>query len=364
MLKQFALVLALSAALTTAGCTSTSNGTAGYAGPSVAQGTKNVAAAKRTLGKARRKAVRAGKRVTTLRERVARDRKRLRAAATKGRAGAKGREAVRERLRRNRAALAKALRTLRSERRGLRLAERGKARAERLVRLAKAGAARAKRVAERRARLAERKLRDGTAGRRTAAWFGSRTGTPRDPALAFAKDYRARNDGGWRLPAIPIETMPKRLLRQEVRYRTRHKPGTVVVDTGARFLYLVQPGGMAMRYGIGVGREGFAWSGEAHVGWKQEWPKWTPPAEMIAREPKLAKYCADCGGMPGGISNPLGARALYLHADGKDTLFRLHGTPEWRSIGTAASSGCIRLINQDVIDLYERVRTGAKVVVM
>ena len=119
-----------------------------------------------------------------------------------------------------------------------------------------------------------------------------------------------------------------------------------------------------MRYGIGVGKAGFAWEGEAYIAWKQEWPTWTPPKEMISRKPELAKYGKD--GMKPGLSNPLGARALYLfNQKGQDTLFRLHGTPEWNSIGTAASSGCIRLMNQDIIDLYERVRPGksARVIV-
>ena len=116
--------------------------------------------------------------------------------------------------------------------------------------------------------------------------------------------------------------------------------------------------------GIGVGKAGFEWSGEAHIGWKQEWPKWTPPAEMIERRPDLEKYSSDNGGMPGGPTNPLGARALYLMQGNVDTLYRLHGTPQWASIGTAASSGCIRLMNQDIIDLYKRVPNGAKVVVL
>jgi lipoprotein-anchoring transpeptidase ErfK/SrfK len=121
-----------------------------------------------------------------------------------------------------------------------------------------------------------------------------------------------------------------------------------------------------MRYGIGVGKQGFAWAGTAYVAWKQEWPNWHPPKEMAVRRPDLAKYVED--GMGPGLTNPLGARAMYLfNEDGKDTLFRLHGTPEWASIGTAASSGCIRLMNQDVIDLYGRVRPGkgtSKVVVI
>ena len=127
---------------------------------------------------------------------------------------------------------------------------------------------------------------------------------------------------------------------------------------------LVLPGGKAVRYGIGVGKAGFAWEGEAYIAWKQEWPMWHPPKEMAERKPEVAKYVEE--GMGPGLKNPLGARALYLFNDeGKDTLFRLHGTPEWSSIGTAASSGCIRLINQDIIDLYSRVRPGknARVVV-
>ena len=370
MLKTFALSLSLSAAITVAGCTSASNGVSGYGGPTVAASAETSKTARRDVRLAKRDAAKAGKRVAVLEKRIARDRKRLR-----GKLSEKRRKQALARLKKNRAALRKAARTLRAERRDLRIAERRVARADRLIRRARAGEARAKRIAEARrereeARAKRREARisraatDGTAGRRTSSWFGRRILGGSDPAYAFAADYRARRDGGWNLPAIPVETMPKRLLRQEVRYRTRHKPGTIVVDTGARYLYLVQANGRAMRYGIGVGRQGFEWSGEAHVGWKQKWPKWTPPVEMIERQPELAKYCADCGGMPGGIANPLGARALYLHEGGRDTLFRLHGTPDWRSIGTAASSGCIRMINQDVIDLYNRARTGAKVVVM
>ena len=373
MLKTFALALSLSAAITVAGCTSVSNGTSGYAGPSSVAVAKDTASIKRTARKAKRDVTKAAALVAKLEKRIKRDRKRL-----AGKVSAKRKKQLTARLKRDRIALRKAVRTLRAERRDLRLAERRIARAERAVRRAKAGELRAKRAAERRAaretarkeRIEARRLRaasDGTAGRRTSSWFGriGRVGLGGgDPAFAHAADYRARVDNGWALPAIPIDTMPKRLLRQQVRYRTPHKPGTIVVDTGARFLYFVQSGGKAMRYGIGVGRQGFSWSGQAHIGWKQKWPKWTPPVEMIERQPELAKYCADCGGMPGGISNPLGARALYLHQGGVDTLFRLHGTPDWRSIGTAASSGCIRMINQDVIDLYDRARTGAKVVVM
>ena len=150
-----------------------------------------------------------------------------------------------------------------------------------------------------------------------------------------------------------------------VDYTTQEKPGTIIVNTRERFLYYVLPRGKAVRYGIGVGKQGFSWSGEAYVAWKQAWPSWHPPKEMAKRKPDVARYVE--AGMGPGLNNPLGARAMYLFNEkGQDTLFRLHGTPEWASIGTAASSGCIRLMNQDVIDLYNRVRPGrnTKVVVI
>ncbi|MBU4531722.1 MAG: L,D-transpeptidase [Hoeflea sp.] len=180
----------------------------------------------------------------------------------------------------------------------------------------------------------------------------------------FTSEYGTVKDAGYSIPAVPISKVDKRFHRQIVSYGTKEKPGTIIVDTPNKFLYFVLPGNKAVRYGIGVGKEGFAWEGEAYIAWKQEWPKWTPPREMISRRPDLAKYGDD--GMKPGLTNPLGARALYLFNDkGQDTLFRLHGTPEWNSIGTAASSGCIRLMNQDIIDLYSRVRPGknARVIV-
>jgi lipoprotein-anchoring transpeptidase ErfK/SrfK len=180
----------------------------------------------------------------------------------------------------------------------------------------------------------------------------------------YASMYEGYVDGGFKLPGIPYEQIPEAFRRQIVRNSTGYPAGTIVVDTGARHLYLTYPGGKAIRYGVGVGREGFEWSGEAVMQWKREWPKWTPPDEMIARRPDLAKYSAENGGQKPGLDNPLGARAMYIFKDGKDTEFRLHGTPEWKSIGTNASSGCIRLINQDVIDLYARVRGGMKIVVV
>lgn len=142
--------------------------------------------------------------------------------------------------------------------------------------------------------------------------------------------------------------------RQVVEYSGRHAPGTIVVDTSRRFLYLVEPGGKAIRYGVGVGREGFSWKGTQRLSRKAQWPSWRPPAAMLKRQPDLPRF------MEGGPANPLGARALYLGS----TLYRIHGTNEPHTIGQAMSSGCIRMLNEDVMDLYDRVRVGSKVVVM
>ncbi|MDO6964672.1 L,D-transpeptidase [Rhizobium alvei] len=181
----------------------------------------------------------------------------------------------------------------------------------------------------------------------------------------FSDAYGKVTDSGYALPAIPIKRVDKQFHRQIVNYETSERRGTIIVDTKKRFLYYILGGGKAVRYGIGVGKQGFAWKGEAYVAWKQEWPTWHPPAEMADRKPEVAKYVEK--GMEPGLRNPLGARAMYLFDEkGRDTMFRLHGTPEWNSIGTAASSGCIRLMNQDVIDLYSRVRPGktARVIVL
>lgn len=173
--------------------------------------------------------------------------------------------------------------------------------------------------------------------------------------------YTSKNDGEFKLPAIPVSKISPQYRRQIVRYQTDEKPGTIIVNTSQKHLYFVLDGGRAVRYGIGVGREGFEWSGTARVAFKREWPVWTPPAAMIKRQPDLAKYR---GGMQPGLTNPLGARALYLYNKSGDTGYRLHGSPEWWSIGKNMSSGCIRLMNQDIIDLYNRAESGAKVIVM
>lgn len=177
----------------------------------------------------------------------------------------------------------------------------------------------------------------------------------------YATAYAPVRDGGFSLPAIKYQNFDPQYLRQTVFYPSRYPSGTIVVDPKKKFLYLIQPGGRAIRYGIGVGRAGFAWNGEAVIKVKQEWPKWFPPAEMIERDPKLAKWKE---GQPGGPSNPIGARGLYLWQGNKDTLYRIHSTNAPSSIGTNASSGCIRMWHQDIIDLYDRVPVGTKVIVL
>jgi lipoprotein-anchoring transpeptidase ErfK/SrfK len=158
-----------------------------------------------------------------------------------------------------------------------------------------------------------------------------------------------------------VEQVPEEFHRQEVPYDTIYPAGTVVVDADHRFLYYVLAEGRAIRYGIGVGRAGFEWNGNAEIGRKTLWPMWFPPKAMVARDKFARKWRQ---GMPGGPKNPLGARALYLYANGKDTLYRIHGTNQPSSIGQAVSSGCVRMLNSDVVDLYERVTEGTKVVVM
>lgn len=189
------------------------------------------------------------------------------------------------------------------------------------------------------------------------------------PARAAARRtvppmYYAMPDEPFPIPEVRIAEVDPKFWRQEVDYPTSERPGTLIVDTPAKFLYHVLPGQRAMRYGIGVGREGFAWSGRAIVAYKRKWPRWTPPDEMVARQPKLAPYSIANGGMPPGLTNPLGARALYIHKDGKDTLYRIHGNPEAHSIGKAVSSGCIRLLNQDAVYLYDQVRDGSTIIVI
>lgn len=175
--------------------------------------------------------------------------------------------------------------------------------------------------------------------------------------------YAALEGEPFPVPAVDLTELDPRFLRQIVVYPTEHLPGTVVVDPVQRYAYLVGENGRALRYGVGVGKqEAFNFRGAALVGRKAQWPRWTPTANMINREPD--RYGRFAGGLPGGPENPLGPRALYLYRDGADTLYRLHGTIEPWTIGTMVSSGCVRLINQDIVDLYRRVPMGSRVVVL
>lgn len=173
--------------------------------------------------------------------------------------------------------------------------------------------------------------------------------------------YASLTDGGFNVPEVPYLKVKPEFRRQIVVDPTGEQPGTIVVHSQERLLYLVQPGGDAIRYGVGIGKDGFRWSGRANIQYGKEWPVWTPPPEMIARRRELVKWQS---GQPGGLDNPLGARALYIYQNGSDTGYRIHGSPEWWSIGQAMSSGCVRLINQDIIDLYSRVSKKNPVVVV
>lgn len=182
-------------------------------------------------------------------------------------------------------------------------------------------------------------------------------------ASAIVSGLGAREAAAEKYPIsrADIRKVPPKYRRKVVRFYSDYAPGTIVVDTRQKYLYLVQPAGKAIRYGIGVGRQGFSWSGSAVIKRKAKWPTWTPPAAMVERDEFAAKWA---NGMPGGPKNPLGARALYLYQGNVDTLYRIHGTFVPSSIGKAVSSGCIRMINADVADLYDRVPIGTRVVVL
>ncbi len=174
--------------------------------------------------------------------------------------------------------------------------------------------------------------------------------------------YGAVSGEPFAVPAVDTSEIDRKYFRQVVNYPTKNPPGTIVVDVENKFLYLVMKDGKAMRYGVGVGKQGYSYRGWATIARKEKWPSWTPTANMIRLQPQ--RYGPYAGGLPGGDENPLGPRALYLYDGPRDTLFRLHGTTEPLSIGQQVSSGCVRLLNQDIIDLYERVPTGTRVYVM
>jgi lipoprotein-anchoring transpeptidase ErfK/SrfK len=191
----------------------------------------------------------------------------------------------------------------------------------------------------------------------------ARTPTVDDPSVM----YDAILDEPFPVPRVKLSIIRPEFMRQLVNYPGVEEAGTVVIDPAAHHLFYVQGDGTAVRYGVGVGRAGFGWAGEATIRFKRAWPDWYPPPEMIERQPELQEKMQTLQsgiGMPGGPGNPLGARAMYLWQGNKDTLYRVHGTVEPWSIGKSVSSGCIRMINQDAIDLYDRVAVGARVVVL
>ena len=357
-LNKFITAIALVFTLALGGCVSAGNSVSGYTGPSVSSATAKRTSATKDIRKAKKAHKTAKKSLKALTRTISRAERKLK----RKKLSEKAKTATVKKLKTAKKGLRKSKSTVRSAERKLARANRRKESADAAIRSAKRRQAEAKRriadakkkatkkqqIADARKQL-ERKNKKPSVKR---GLFASS-----DPALKNVGEYKARVDGGFQIAAIPVAKVASRLYRQEVSYRTKQKVGTIVVDTGARFLYLVQSGGRAMRYGIGVGKAGFAWSGSAHIGWKQEWPKWTPPKEMIAREAAKGHHIPDF--MEGGPKNPLGARALYLGS----TLYRIHGTNQPWTIGKAVSSGCIRMRNEDVMDLYERVRVGAQVIV-
>jgi len=163
------------------------------------------------------------------------------------------------------------------------------------------------------------------------------------------------------IPAADISKVNPKYYRRTVRYETKEAPGTIIVDPGNYYVYRIEDEGTATRYGANVGRAGFLWSGDAYVGRKSEWATWTPPKEMIQRQPEVAKYAR---GMPGGLDNPLGARTLHLYQNGSYTLYTIYATSDPESIGSGVTSGCVGLLSQDMIDLYSRTPVKTKVVVL
>ncbi|MCC0005330.1 MAG: L,D-transpeptidase [Methylobacteriaceae bacterium] len=175
------------------------------------------------------------------------------------------------------------------------------------------------------------------------------------------KMYGLVDDKKFKIPAADISKVDPKYWRRTVRFETKEAPGTIIVDPGKYYVYRIEGDGNATRYGANVGREGFLWSGDAYVGRKAEWPIWTPPKEMIKRQPEAAKYA---GGMAPGLDNPLGARTLYLYQNGRYTLYTIYSTSDPETIGTNLTSGCTGLLTQDMIDLYERTPVKTKVVVL
>lgn len=175
------------------------------------------------------------------------------------------------------------------------------------------------------------------------------------------KWYGAVDDKKFQIPAVDVSKIDPKFWRKTLRFESKEAPGTIIVDPGNYYVYRIEGDNMATRYGANVGRQGFLWSGDAYVGRKAEWPIWTPPAEMIKRQPEAAKYA---GGMKPGLDNPLGARTLYLYQNGRYTLYTIYSTSDPETIGTNLTSGCTGLVTQDMMDLYDRTPVKTKVVVL
>lgn len=176
-----------------------------------------------------------------------------------------------------------------------------------------------------------------------------------------AKIYGPQPNEKFPIPAVDVSKIDPKYFRQTVRYETKEAPGTIIVDPANYFVYRIEGDGLATRYGANVSRPGFLWSGEVYVGRKAEWPTWTPPKEMIARQPEARKYA---GGMPGGLDNPLGARVLYLYKNGVYTVYTIYSTSDPETIGTGITSGCTGLLSQDMIHLYSRTPIKTKVIML
>ncbi|HXY90559.1 MAG TPA: L,D-transpeptidase [Xanthobacteraceae bacterium] len=198
----------------------------------------------------------------------------------------------------------------------------------------------------------------GAQGQQPAPGYGQAEPEPEEGDAAEWYVNDSIPDGRFHIRRVNMEKVDPEFRRQLVNFSHHEQPGTIVIDPNHHFLYLLREGNTAIRYGVGTGREGFAWRGAATVGRKAEWPDWHPPKEMLLRQPELPEM------MPGGPENPLGARALYLYEGNRDTLFRIHGTREPWTIGKNVSSGCIRMLNEEVADLYLRTPVGTRVVVM
>ncbi len=210
-------------------------------------------------------------------------------------------------------------------------------------------------------RFDRRSLLLGAAAGFGAASLGGCMATDGMSRAEAEKWYGAVDDKKFQIPAVDIGKIDPKYYRRKIAFDSKEAPGTIIVDPSKYYVYRIEGDGMATRYGANVGREGFLWSGDAYVGRKAEWPVWTPPAEMIKRQPEAAKYAR---GMPPGLENPLGARTLYLYQNGRYTLYTIYSTSDPETIGTNLTSGCTGLLTQDMFDLYDRTPVKTKVVVL